>query len=223
MTETIIRQLTPSVWIFSRPFKRFGFLPVGGRSTAIKLANGDVWVLASTTLDKSTKEKIDEMGSVRYIVAGNTEHNLFLGEFKTAYPHAKLIGTEPLVAKRNDLKFDGAYGKDPVGTKYGYEPEIQACYFPETGNNEMAFFHAESKSLLEADLLINLKPPFGVGPYSAFHKTLAKWNTKDAKATREHAKFVAGWDFDRIIPCHGDVVETGGKEAWKSVFGAFLN
>lgn len=49
----------------TRPFKRFGIIPVGGRSTAIKLRNGDVWVLASTTLDPPTKEKIDGMGGVK--------------------------------------------------------------------------------------------------------------------------------------------------------------
>lgn len=27
----------------------------------------------------------------------------------------------------------------------------------------------------------------------------------------KNAKIVSGWDFDRIIPCHGDVIETGGK------------
>jgi hypothetical protein len=35
-------------------------------------------------------------------------------------------------------------------------------YFPETMNNEVAFFHAESKSLVEADLLLNLKAPVSV-------------------------------------------------------------
>ena len=39
---------------------------MGGRSTAIRLASGDVWVLASTTLDDSTKKTIDEMGPVKY-------------------------------------------------------------------------------------------------------------------------------------------------------------
>ena len=28
-------------------------------------------------------------------------------------------------------------------------------------------------------------------------------------------------DFDRIIPCHGDVIETGGKVAWEKLFAKF--
>jgi len=44
---------------------RSGFIPFGGRSTAIKLRNGGVWVLASTPLDDETKTKIDELGEVK--------------------------------------------------------------------------------------------------------------------------------------------------------------
>lgn len=36
------------------------------------------------------------------------------------------------------------------------------------------------------------------------------------------AKIVAGWPFDRIIPCHGEVIETGGKEAWASTYANVL-
>lgn len=32
------------------------------------------------------------------------------------------------------------------------------------------------------------------------------------------AETVAGWEFDRIIPCHGDTIETGGKQAWLQAY-----
>jgi hypothetical protein len=48
-----------------RPFSRFGIFPVGGRSTAIRLRSGGVWVLASTPLDTDTKAKLDELGQVK--------------------------------------------------------------------------------------------------------------------------------------------------------------
>lgn len=49
-----------------RPFTVFGFLPWGGRSTAIKLSTGDVWVLASTPLTEDTKATLDRLGPVKY-------------------------------------------------------------------------------------------------------------------------------------------------------------
>ena len=72
-------QVAQNVWTFSCPFARFGILPVGGRSTAIKLSSGDVWVLASTPLNDVTKAKLDELGPVKYIVGADAVHHLFLG------------------------------------------------------------------------------------------------------------------------------------------------
>ncbi|KZP08091.1 hypothetical protein FIBSPDRAFT_901540 [Athelia psychrophila] len=41
-----------------RPFARFGLIPVGGRSTAIKLRGGGVWVLASPLLGDVIKHSL---------------------------------------------------------------------------------------------------------------------------------------------------------------------
>ncbi len=96
MTNAIPRKITDDLWIFSRyvylynltasnltrrcsPFRRFGFLPLGGRSVAIKLSDGTVWVLASTPPDDQTRKEIDSLGTVTYIVSPNTDHHFFLG------------------------------------------------------------------------------------------------------------------------------------------------
>jgi hypothetical protein len=111
------RKVTDDVWIFSRllfrplshgrrysqhhswisrPFTRFGILPLGGRSVAVKLSHGGVWVLASTPPTEETKAAIDGLGlvcfrlhsldflipyysPVSYIVSPNTDHHWFLG------------------------------------------------------------------------------------------------------------------------------------------------
>lgn len=66
---------------FSRPFSKFlGFFPMGGRSTAIKLSSGDVWVVASTPCTNETKEAVDKLGTVKYILAADADHHLFLSE-----------------------------------------------------------------------------------------------------------------------------------------------
>lgn len=45
---------------------------MGGRSTAVKLSDGSVWVIASTPLSPETKEAIDNLGPVRH--AENAPH-----------------------------------------------------------------------------------------------------------------------------------------------------
>ncbi|KIY71384.1 hypothetical protein CYLTODRAFT_369527, partial [Cylindrobasidium torrendii FP15055 ss-10] len=240
MSETVIREVTKNVWTFSKPFARFGTFPIGGRSTAIKLKKGGVWVLASTPLDVETRAKIDELGPVKYIVSPDSEHHLFLTEFKKAYPDAKLFA--PAAALENhpnkELEADGVWGKDPAGTQYGFEDDIQHCYFSGFINKDVAFLHTPSKTLIEADLLFNLPPteqyskskdsgkvPLigGLGPESWLHSVVSSLTGRDKEAMKRDATTVSNWDFDRIIPCHGDVVETGGKEAWRAAFRSFLD
>ncbi|KIJ30807.1 hypothetical protein M422DRAFT_267638 [Sphaerobolus stellatus SS14] len=238
MAETVIKQVAQDVWTFSRPFARMGIIPFGGRSTVIKLRDGNVWVLASTPLEDATKTKIDQLGALqRYIVGPDAVHYLYLSaRFKKAYPQAKVIGVEPLKDKKGVPKLDGVYGVDPSETKYGFEDEVQSCYFSAFAKKDVAFNHIASKSLIEADLLFNLpareqysttqKKPFlynhNFGPSSWLHQKLLWLAGSNTATMKKDVQTVASWDFDRIIPCHGDVIEDKAKEAWKTAFSAYL-
>ncbi|KAJ7484534.1 hypothetical protein FB451DRAFT_1555033 [Mycena latifolia] len=227
LPELVIREVTPEITTFSKPFVRFSFLPWGGRSTAIRLSTGDVWVLASTPLTHDTKAAIDRLGPVKWIMAGDAVHHMFLGQFKKAYPEAKVIGVEALVEKKKaeGLELDGAYGADLAGTKYGFEDEIYACYFSGFANKDVAWFHAASKTLVVADLLFNLP---GTEQYSnstrggALHKRFVWGEGKDKAAMTRDAKTVLGWAPERIIMCHGDVIETDATKAWASAYSKYL-
>jgi len=236
MSVTVIREVAKDVWIFSRPFARFGLIPVGGRSTAIRLTGGGVWVLASTPLDDETKAKLDELGQVKYIVNPDIVHHLFLPEFKKAYPEAKLLGVEETLHRSVDktLKFDGVWGKDPPDTTYGFEDDIQSCFFSGYKNKDVAFFHPKTKTLVQADLLLNLPayeqyskskvPVFGnLKPSSWAHQQIVGSLGMDKVAMKRDATTVANWDFERIIPCHGDVIEKNGNEAWREAYKAFID
>lgn len=72
-------QITPELVTFSKPFSRFfGWFPMGGRSTAIKLSSGDVWVIASTPFSDETRAAIEKLGNVKYILAADADHHFFL-------------------------------------------------------------------------------------------------------------------------------------------------
>ncbi|KAG8857994.1 hypothetical protein FRB96_005485 [Tulasnella sp. 330] len=241
-SELVIREVKAGIWTFSVPFKRSGVLPVGGRSTALKLKDGSVFLVASTKADDETLTKIREIGPVKYIIAPDYEHYLNLKDFHKAFPEAKVIGVEGLEQKPTlaEVKFSGLYGKDPEGTMYGYEDEISACYFSAFKNKDVAFCHKASKTLIEADLVFNLPPreqyskskesPLGwipflsyVAPFTVAHPFLTAQLVSDNEVTKVHAKTVNGWDFDTIIPCHGDVMQGNGKAAWQSVWDKWLH
>lgn len=45
----------------------------------------------------------------------------------------------------------------------------------------------------------------------------------DRQGFNQSARKIASWDFDRIIPCHGDVIESNGKDVFIKVFDWHLN
>ncbi|KAI0824858.1 hypothetical protein BC628DRAFT_375320 [Trametes gibbosa] len=240
MSELVIREVASDVWTFSRPFTLFGLFPVGGRSTAIKLTAGGVWILASTPLTDATKEKLAELGDVKYIVAGNNFHHLFLKEYKDAYPNAKTIGPEDLNIKKaaEGWQLDAVFSAKAPNTLHGFEDEIEHCFFSGYGNKDVAFYHKASKSVIAADLLMN-NPPIeqysksSLSPRSRIISAMHprgwqfRWfiwlKEKDKAAMKRDAKKVYEWDFTRYIPCHGDVIEIDAKEAWKAAWNHYLS
>jgi len=113
-------------------------------------------------------------------------------------------------------------------------------YFSGFKNKDVAFFHSASKTLIATDLIFNLpateqysKSWIGSGvplfsrfarlnPYTAIHRKLAKVLGTDVTAMNRDVKTVASWDFQRIIPCHGDVIEVDGNNAWRAAYGMYL-
>jgi hypothetical protein len=169
-------------------------------------------------------------------------HSSSQAEFHESYPNAWLFSVEEAIKKKRDenLNWHGYWSDSNREPHFGFENEIKSCYFSGFKNKDIAFLHAPSKTLLVADLIFNLPateqyseswtgsgfPLFShfirLNPYTTFHRSLTKALVVDATAMSRDAKTVASWDFHRIIPCHGDVIEVDGYKAWKAAYGMYL-
>lgn len=123
---------------------------------------------------------------------------------------------------------------------------FQFVYLPYHANKELVTYDLNSKILFEADLLFNLgvkgleqfSPATGypldyyphlgwsfptkyLQPYSKVGISLFN---KIANSTRsaEGLKAIYKWDFEQIVMCHGNVIDTNAKESFKNVFGGVL-
>ncbi|GAA5830087.1 hypothetical protein JCM5353_000704 [Sporobolomyces roseus] len=245
--ELVIRKLDDQVTIFSLPFKRLGLVPFGGRSTAIKLQSGNVWLAASHPLCPETLQTIQSLGPVKHIVMLDAEHGMYTETYHKAFPDAKLYfppgatkkwKSKGLISEGSTSVFTYEEGK-PDPFELDTNGEIKSADFTRAHLNEdLAFFHAPTKTMIEADLLMALPPteqyskssqrstlPFlsHVKPGSTAHKKMLWYMvSKDKQEMSRAAKQVASWDFDRLIPCHGDVIEPGGKKAWLDTYADFL-
>ncbi|RHZ43393.1 uncharacterized protein CDV56_101714 [Aspergillus thermomutatus] len=115
------------------------------------------------------------------------------------------------------------------------------------GNREIVLCHKPSRTLIEADLLFNSpcteqyacseeSPTAGLlnrlfMPLLAARASPPTWHRRfawyalskpDRVSFTESVRRIHSWDFDRVIPCHEDVIEEGGKEVFRSVFEWFL-
>ena len=126
--------------------------------------------------------------------------------------------------------------KDPkISISEEFDREFEVEYVHSHVNKELVFLHKPSRTMIEADLLFNLPATeqfskSGISPTSGiltkifvglnnvrgdatWHKRFL-WYAAAGKDRPGFSKSVAAidkWDFDRIIPCHGDVIESGGK------------
>jgi Domain of unknown function (DUF4336) len=60
------------------------------RMAVIKLTDGSLFIWSPIQLMDSLRPEVEALGQVRYIIAPNSLHHLFLREWKRAYPRAKV-------------------------------------------------------------------------------------------------------------------------------------
>ena len=122
-----------------------------------------------------------------------------------------------------------------------FDRDFDYEYVGSHANKELVFLHRPDRTLIQADLLWNL-PAYeqysrtGESPTAGILSRMfagmmttagtAVWqkrfswyaaSSKDRTDYNACVQRINQWDFDRIIPCHGDVIESGGKGVFRKV------
>jgi hypothetical protein len=221
----MLRPLTDDLFVLDVSF-RLGVMDLGGRMTVVRLPDGGLWLHSPVKLTEAARSAVDALGPVRFLVAPNTMHHLSLGDWAAAYPSAKVLAPAGLRAKRPDLRIDVELS-DVMDV--GQSPTLElllAHGIPKL--EEFVFLHRPSRTLLLTDLAFNIHDsPSWVtrtylkwsGVYGRLGATkLLKAMVKDRAAMRAWRDRVLQWDFERVVPCHGQVLERGGREAMRDAF-----
>jgi hypothetical protein len=234
--EQLIEYISEKIWLLEYPV-RFGGMDLFGRTTIIRLDNGDLIVHDPCVIDESTKRQIDKIGIVKYIIAPGTYHHLFVTEFQKKYPNAETFLCPGLERKRPDIKFEWILGNKPDPR---WEDAIDQVLVQGTRHIwEVAFFHKPSKTLILVDLLENIGDDYShkAGLLLQFWWKLIfrMWNNPKAApeyqmgwGNKEIVKIalnkILSWDARRVIIAHGENIEEHVSEtlasAWKRVLNA---
>ena len=139
-----------------------------------------------------------------------------------------------MIFKKSEL------GKTKVDAEFDKEFDYE--YIPSHPNKELVFCHRPSRTLIVADYFQNLpayeqfsktgeSPTTGTPTrlFTAMTNTQGDalgqkrllWyglSTSDRPTFNASAARINAWDFDTVVPCHGDVIEKGGKGVFQKVF-----
>lgn len=230
----MLQQITPQLWIAQQPQKFFG-LEVGTKMSVIALGNGELVLISPIKLDNAIAE-INALGRVKYIIAPNLFHHLYLEECHKIYPDALTV-TPPGLQEKIGIQSSLVFTEDEID----FNGELEYFLFAgfavplPTGIkevNEVVFFHRASKTLIVTDLAFYFDDSFPVvtqfasrvlGCYQKLRPSiLEKLVIKDKEAVANSINRLLQWDFQRVVVAHGTIVEENAKQQLKEGYEWFL-
>lgn len=219
-----LERLADDLWCVALPFRYFGMW-IGARMTVVRLPSGKLWLHSPVAIDDELAGRIEALGPVGHIVSPNVFHHVFAKAAHERWPGAKTHGPAALRVKRKDLRIDAELvdGKVPdwEGVLDGYT--IRGSIIRET-----VFVHEPSRTLVSSDLTENfthcdhlftrwMLALGGVYKQVGWSKLL-RWAYEDHAAARASIGELLTRDFDRVVLAHGDVIQSGGRDAIRRTF-----
>lgn len=151
-----LQPVGPGIWLADgTPVSVAGF-QYPTRMALIQLGDGGLFAWSPVALTDTMRAEVEALGPVRFIVAPNSLHHLFVPQWQAAFPSARTIAAPGLAARRKDLTFDGTLEDTPDA---GWANEIdQVIVRGNAITTEVVFFHKPSGTVLITDLLQHFKP-----------------------------------------------------------------
>lgn len=181
-------------------------------------AHGGLWVHSPVRWSEALDAELGELGMVEAFVAPNGFHHSFVSMWAAKHPGAKVYAGAVAAAKHPDWSVAG----DPTEVSFEGIDSVRIEGAP--GLDEYVSYHSPTKSLIVADLVFNLHrensrgwmTPWLLRLSGAFGRPaqsrLISMMTKDREAARQSLERVLALPFERIIPAHGDLIESGARE-----------
>ncbi|MGD9860249.1 MAG: DUF4336 domain-containing protein [Marinobacterium sp.] len=212
-----MKKLAHDIWIFDGEPVQFLGLPFSTRMTVVRLSSGDLWVHSPIKLSESITEQIESLGCVKYLIAPNHLHHLFLSAWIAAYPNTEVYGTREVIKKRSDISFHASLNNSK---SYAWNPDIEQELF--SGSplmEECVFYHNSSSTLIVTDLIENFSGQDfnrfqwvvakGVGILAPNGKMPLDWRLSfmlGKTDARKHLNRMLSWKPQVLVMAHGEIV-----------------
>jgi hypothetical protein len=223
-----LQPVAEHLWVAQFPLNLKG-VHLGRQMTVVRLPDEHSLVLLDPgPLDDEVQHEIARIGNVRHIVAPSLFHDTFVQQALRAYQNANFHappGFEKVLQVDRRIRVLG----EPIPDDWqGVFQQELIGGMPMV--NEVVTHHIPSGTLIVADLVFNIPPTASLGTklfmrlngaYPGVKASrMIRLTIRDRAAHRASLDRVLRWNFDRLIPSHGMMVESGGYRAlelaWKS-------
>lgn len=188
--------------------------------TVIRLGDGQLILHSPVPLTRELRGELDVLGPVGFIVAPRA-HGRFAAEAAESYPDAQLLAAPSAPPRRKSLPFHGSLADQPPAAWQG---EVASLLLRGFRLQEVVLLHRASRTLLLTDLCFNIHQAStptarlflranGMWRHFAPSRLIRLLAVSDRAALGQSLEQVLRWDFERVLPGHGEVVEHGGRAA----------
>jgi hypothetical protein len=228
----MLKSVGPDLWVGDGGIVSFYGSAYPTRMAVVRLSDGDLWLWSPVELTPTLESEVRELGTVRHLVSPNKLHHLFLGQWQTAFPEARLWGTASTIAKCKTLTFQGSLADEPPADWAG---QIDQFYFPNSVFlDELIFYHRASKSAIIADLSQTFSDAFLARHWPWWLRLIARrskmvegWghpppdyriSFRHRKSARRKIDTLIGMHPEHVIVAHGEIVRTDGEAFLRRAF-----
>lgn len=219
--DPALQPFGPDIWLADGPTTAVIGFQYPTRMAVIRLSGGDLLIWSPVALSDALRRQVEGLGEVRHLVAPNSLHHLFLGDWHEAFPQAKLYAAPGLSARRKDLQIDAELGDAPPPA---WADDLdQVLVRGNSITTEAVFFHRSSGTVLFTDLI----QQFPKGWFRGWRAVVARLDLmtqaepavprkfrlafKDRRAARASLKRILAWPASKVVMAHGTPVEQDGQ------------
>lgn len=224
----MLEQFGHDLWIASGPVATVAGFAYPTRMVVMRLSDGALFIWSPVALSPMLGAAVDALGPVRYVIAPNTLHHLFIPEWQQAYPNAKTYAAPGLRARRRDIAFDGELG-DAAAVEWSSEID-QVVVRGNWITTEVVFFHRPSGTAIFTDLIQH----FDATWFTGWRAWIARLDLLTAPQPTVPRKFrlafvgrsrartalhrILAWPIDKVIMAHGAPIRNDGHAAVAQTF-----
>jgi hypothetical protein len=209
------------IWLADGPTTAVAGFRYPTRMAVIRLPGGALFVWSPIPLSEGLRAAVDALGEVRHLIAPNALHHLFLGEWRSAYPGARLYAPPGLRQRRKDLAFDADLEDAPPADWSGEIDQVLV-----RGNLiaiEVVFFHRASRTAIFTDLIQHFESTWFTGWRAVVARLdlmtapepeaprKFRYTFIDRRAARAALRRILAWPARKVLMAHAPPVEDDGQ------------